>query len=66
MNKPKTITIAGKEYAEDTLSDDAKAQLQNVITVDQKIAALQQDLAIVQTARNAYMRALQTLLDTTH
>jgi cell division protein ZapA (FtsZ GTPase activity inhibitor) len=66
MNKPSTITIDGKEYAEDTLSDEAKAQLQNVIAVDQKMAALQQDLAIVQTARNAYMRALQTLLDTTH
>lgn len=66
MNTPKTITIDGKEYAEDALSAEAKAQLQNVITVDQKIAALQQDLAIIQTARNAYMRALQTLLDTTH
>jgi hypothetical protein len=66
MNKPSTIRLDGKEYAEDALSDEAKAQLQNVIAVDQKMAALQQDLAIVQTARNAYMRALQALLDTTH
>jgi cell division protein ZapA (FtsZ GTPase activity inhibitor) len=66
MNTPSTVTIDGNEYAKDALSDEAKAQLQNVIAVDQKMAALQQDLAIVQTARNAYMRALQALLDTTH
>jgi hypothetical protein len=45
------------------VTDKAKAQLQNVIAVDQKMAVLQQDLAIVQTARNAYMHAPQ---DTTH
>jgi len=44
------------------LSDAAKAQVTNVQLVDQKIAQLQQELAIMQTARNAYANALQAEL----
>ena len=57
-----TLTIDGKDYDTEQLSDAAKAQLTNVQLVDQKIAQLQQELAIMQTARNAYVHALQAEL----
>jgi hypothetical protein len=59
MADGQTITIDGKEYALENLSEAAKGQLTNVQLVDQKIAQLQQELAIMQTARNAYANALQ-------
>ena len=56
------IKIDDVEYDTETLSDGAKAQLMNLQVVDQKIASTQQELAIQQTARNAYAQALQAEL----
>ena len=56
------ITIDGKEYPIELLSDDAKAQLVSLKAVDQKIAEAQQNLAILQTARIAYANALKEAL----
>jgi hypothetical protein len=56
------ITIDGKEYPLGSLSDDARAQLVSMQLVDQKIVDAQQQLAIFQTARNAYAKALQGAL----
>jgi hypothetical protein len=53
------FTIDGIEYDLDTLSDAARSQLTNIQVTDQEIARLQQRLAIAQTARQAYARALQ-------
>lgn len=53
-----TITIDNKPFDLDTLSDDARVQLVSLQTVDRKIADAQQELAILQTARNAYAQAL--------
>ena len=53
-----TITIDGKEYAPDELSDNAKEQLASMKIADERIAQLQSELAIAQTARNAYARAV--------
>ena len=58
----KTITIDGKEYELDDLSKDAKAQVDSIVMCDRKLAELQSEAAIVQTARNAYVAALQDLL----
>lgn len=58
-----TITIDGKAYAADSLSDEVKSHLYNVQTVDRKIADLQQDIAIMQTARASYARELRAALD---
>lgn len=62
MADAQTITIDGKDYALDDLSEAAKAQLTNLRVVDQEIARLQQQQAIAQTARNAYANALQAAL----
>jgi len=57
-----TITIDGTEYAEEALSNEAKAELVSMQVCDQRIAALQTDLGIAQTARIAYANALKGLL----
>ena len=56
MNK---VTIDGKEYDSEELSDNAKNQLGSMQACDQKIRQLQTDLAIAQTARSAYAAALK-------
>ena len=62
MTEPKTITINDKEYILDDLSDAAKAQLGSLQLTDLEIVRLQQQLAIAQTARNAYAQALNSEL----
>ena len=57
-----TITIDNIEYDLDTLSNEAKSQLQMLQITDQEIVRLNAQLAIAQTARNAYSRALQEAL----
>ena len=57
-----TITIDEIAYTESDLSKEAKDQLGSMQLCDQKIVALQADLAIAQTARNAYANALKELL----
>lgn len=58
MNLPQYVTINGTAYASAKLSDEAKAQATNIQVVDAELARLQQQLAIAQTARNAYAAAL--------
>ena len=56
------ITIDEKDYELDDFSAEAKAQLESMFAADTKIAELQRDLAIAQTARNAYAIALKEVL----
>jgi len=53
-----TVTINGTEYNLNDLSENARHQVTNLHVTDQEIARLQQQLAICQTARTAYARAL--------
>jgi hypothetical protein len=59
-----TIRIDNIEYDLDSLSNEAKAQLQMLQVTDQEIARLNVQLAIAQTARSAYSQALQSALPT--
>ena len=61
-NQMPTIKIDDKDYDLDKLSTDAKQQLEMLAATDAKLGELQRDLAIAQTARNAYARALSELL----
>lgn len=54
-----TVSIDGKDYAIDALSDNTKAQLISLQAVDRRIAAAQEELAILQTARIAYSNAVK-------
>ena len=56
------IRIDEVDYESDLLTEEAKAQLISVQHTDQKIAELQRDLAIAQTARASYASALRELL----
>ena len=56
------VRIDEIEYELDLLTEEAKAQLLSVQQTDQKIAELQRDLAIAQTARATYALALRELL----
>jgi len=53
-----TITINNQHLDTDTLPDSAKQQLQMLALTDTEIQRLQTQLAIAQTAWNAYARAL--------
>ena len=53
------ITIDGKDYDLGKLSPHARDQIANVKATDAEIARLKMQLAIAQTARAAYARALQ-------
>ena len=57
-----TLKIDNKEYDLDTLSDECKAQLASIQFVDQELARLQTKAAALQTAKNAYLQALQKSL----
>lgn len=57
-----TIKIDNVDYDLDSLSEDAKAQLQSIQFVDQELAKLQMQVAAMQTARNAYVNALKAAL----
>ena len=62
----KTWTIDDKEYNIADLSESAKSQIFNIRVVDQEIANLKQQLAIMQTARNAYGLALNGEISEKH
>ena len=56
------INIADQEYDTEDMSEDALAQLRSIEFVDQEMARLNNSLAAMQTARNAYISALQEIL----
>ena len=58
------IKIDDKDYDTESLSDEAKAQLQSLQFVDQELAKLQAQVAVLQTARIAYAKALNDALGT--
>jgi hypothetical protein len=58
-----TLTVDGKTYAVDRLSESAKAQVINLKVVDEEIRRIEQRLAIYRTARAAYAHTLKTELD---
>ena len=57
-----TIKIDNIEYDTDKLSQEARQQLDMVVAAEGKLRELQRDLAITQTARNAYLQALKAHL----
>ena len=53
-----TVMIDGTEYNVADLSENARNQVVNLRVTDAEIEKLKQQLAIFQTARTAYARAL--------
>ena len=57
-----TINIDGHEYDPDQLSEAARQQLQSLRFVEGELGRLAAQTAAMQTARNAYGRALREAL----
>ena len=57
------LTIDDVEYKLDDLSEHAKAQLANIQFVDSQIQQLNNELAVADTARIGYTKALKTELE---
>ena len=57
-----TLKIDNKEYDLDTLPEECKAQLASIQFVEKELARLQAQAAALQTAKNAYLQALQKSL----
>ena len=55
----KVITIDGQDYSEDQLSDAAKACINHINSLDQKIASAQFNLTQLQVGREAFMARLK-------
>lgn len=62
-DKKAIITIDDVEYTEDQLSDEAKACINHINSLDQKIASAQFNLTQLQFGRDAFMARLKTELD---
>ena len=56
------ITIDGKEYDSENLSEETINQFNSIRLTDVRLAELRRDLGITQTARNAYAMALKAAL----
>jgi len=59
----KTITIDDVEYTEDQLSDEAKACINHLGSLDQKIASTQFNLIQLQVGREAFVSKLKGSLE---
>ena len=57
-----TLTVEGKQYDVETLSDEAKALMNSITFTDNKIAQLESELAMSRTARNSYVQQLVSVL----
>jgi hypothetical protein len=57
-----SVTIDGQEYDRESLSAVAKQQLQSLQFVDGELGRLAAQVAVFQTARVAYARALREAL----
>tara|TARA_B100001059_G_C17703645_1_gene511510 strand:- start:111 stop:299 length:189 start_codon:yes stop_codon:yes gene_type:complete len=56
------ITVDDIEYNTEDLSDNGKAQLASLQFLEVQMKRLQSEIAVYQTARNAYLTALKTEL----
>lgn len=65
MNDEVEVTVDGVTYRFSELSEEAQEQVNNLQFVDQEMAKLNAQLAVFQTARNAYQSALQQLVPRT-
>lgn len=57
------ITVDGLDYHTEDLTDNGKAQLASLQFLEQQMAKLKSEIAVYQTARNAYAQALKAELE---
>ena len=59
------ITVDGIEYNTEDLSDNGKAQLASLQFLEVQMNKLQNEIAVFQTAKGAYVAALKVELENT-
>ena len=57
------ITVDGIEYNTEDLTDNGKAQLASLQFLEVQINQLKNEIAVFQTARNTYIKTLQSELE---
>jgi len=57
------ITVDGIEYNTEDLSDNGKAQLASLQFLEAQITKIKNEIAVYQTAKNAYVTALKAELE---
>ena len=57
------ITVDNIEYNSEDLSDNGKAQLASLQFLETQLVKLQGEIAVYQTAKNAYVSALKVELE---
>lgn len=53
------VTIDGQVYDTDTLTEEAKVQINSLQLADTRLSQLKRDIAMVMTARNVYAQQLR-------
>jgi len=56
------INFDGVEYEVESLSQETRSEFEMLVASEQRMRELQRDLAIIQTARNAYANGLKERL----
>jgi hypothetical protein len=56
------VSIDGVEYDTETMSQESRQQLEMLALTEQKVRQLQAEVAMMQTARQAYANALKASL----
>jgi hypothetical protein len=56
------VTIDGVDYDSETMTQDSRQKLEMLMMTEQKIRQMQAELAMMQTARQAYAGALKPSL----
>jgi len=57
------VTIDGKDYNVNDLSDKVKGELMSLRAAEQELSRLQTQAALLQTARNAYAGSIKRELE---
>jgi Arc/MetJ family transcription regulator len=58
-----TLSVDGKDYDPETLSDNARTIIRNIQFCDQEVQQMRMRSAALQTARQAYVNALKRELE---
>ena len=59
MSDKETVTMGGKEYVVEELSEEGKRLVNSIKFVDQEIATTEARVAILTTAKAAYLASLK-------
>jgi len=63
MTEEKKVVINGVEYKESELSEESKSHINQIASLEQKMASARQNLAQMQVGRDGFMKMLSDSLE---